>query len=47
MRHRLHARAPGQARPGDEFDTDNEEHMVWVYERAAERAAQYGIQVGG
>jgi hypothetical protein len=35
----------GQVRPGEEFDTDNEEHMKWVYERATERAAQYGIQV--
>ena len=34
-----------QARPGEEFDTDNEEHMKWVYERAVERAKQYGIQV--
>ncbi len=32
-------------RPGEEFDTDNEEHMKWVYEHALERAKQYGIQV--
>lgn len=36
---------PGQVRPSEEFDTDNEEHMKWVYERALERAKQYGIQV--
>ncbi len=32
-------------RPGEDFDTDNEEHMKWVYERALERSQQYGIQV--
>lgn len=31
---------------GDEFDSDSEEHMKWVYERALERAKQYGIPVG-
>ena len=36
-----------QQRQGDEFDTDSEEHMKWVYERALERARQYGIAVGG
>ena len=34
-----------QVRHGEEFDTDNEEHMQWVYERALERAKLYGIQV--
>jgi hypothetical protein len=34
-----------QQRQGDEFDADSEEHMKWVYERAAERARQYGIPV--
>ncbi|PNW74589.1 hypothetical protein CHLRE_12g491500v5 [Chlamydomonas reinhardtii] len=33
----------GQVRQGEEFDTDNEEHMKWVYDKAAERAKQYGI----
>ncbi|KAI8464595.1 MAG: hypothetical protein J3K34DRAFT_380304 [Monoraphidium minutum] len=32
-----------QQRQGDEFDPDKEEHMKWVYERALERARQYGI----
>lgn len=35
----------GNVRTGEEFDADNEEHMRWVFERATERAAQYGIQV--
>jgi hypothetical protein len=35
----------GELRPGEEFDTDNEEHMRWMFNRAAERAANYGIQV--
>jgi len=34
----------GEQRQGEEFDTDNEEHMKWMYNKAAERAAQYGIQ---
>jgi ubiquitin-activating enzyme E1 C len=33
----------GQARPGEDFDADVEEHMRWIYDRAVERAAQYGI----
>ena len=33
----------GQARQGEEFNADVEEHMRWVYERAAERAKQFGI----
>mmetsp|Transcript_34942 Transcript_34942/g.77699 ORF Transcript_34942/g.77699 Transcript_34942/m.77699 type:complete len:431 (+) Transcript_34942:72-1364(+) len=32
-----------QVRQGEEFDADNEEHMKWVYEKALERARQYGI----
>ena len=32
-------------RQGEEFDPDCAEHMAWVHERAAERAAQYGIAV--
>jgi hypothetical protein len=28
-----------------EFDADNEEHMTWVFNHAAQRAQQYGIQV--
>ncbi len=35
----------GQERSGEEFDTDNEEHMTWVFNQASKRAAQYGIQV--
>lgn len=34
-----------QERTGEEFDTDNEEHMRWVYDNALERAKQYGIAV--
>jgi hypothetical protein len=34
-----------QERTGEEFDTDNEEHMRWVYDNALERAKQYGIPV--
>ena len=33
----------GSARQGEDFDADCEEHMKWVYERAKERAQQYGI----
>lgn len=32
-------------RQGEEFDTDNDEHMKWVYERALERSQQFGIPV--
>lgn len=32
-----------QMRPNEEFDSDNEEHMRWIYERALERAKQFGI----
>lgn len=35
----------GQVRQGEEFDTDNDEHMKWVYERALERSQQFGIPV--
>jgi len=35
----------GELRPSEEFDTDNDEHMKWVYNKAAERAAHFGIQV--
>ena len=28
-----------------EFDADEEEHMRWVYDRALQRADQFGIQV--
>ncbi|GAB4817230.1 hypothetical protein N2152v2_004276 [Parachlorella kessleri] len=31
-------------RPDDTFDADNEEHMRWVYEHAAARAKEFGIQ---
>lgn len=34
----------GQERPAEEFDADSEEHMMWVYQLAAKRAQQYGIQ---
>ena len=34
-----------QERSGDEFDTDNEEHMRWVYDKALQRAEHFGIQV--
>lgn len=34
-----------QQRTGEEFDTDKEEHMKWVYDKAIERAKQFGIQV--
>eukprot|EP00877_Chromochloris_zofingiensis_P012669 jgi/Chrzof1/7656/Cz02g31240.t1 len=33
-----------QQRTGEEFDTDKEEHMKWVYDKAIERAKQFGIQ---
>ncbi|BDA43199.1 NEDD8-activating enzyme E1 catalytic subunit [Coccomyxa sp. Obi] len=33
-----------QERADDEFDTDNEEHMRWVYEKALKRAEHFGIQ---
>lgn len=32
-----------QQRQGEEFDADNQDHMKWVFERATERAKQYGI----
>ena len=35
----------GEQRQSEEFDTDNEEHMKWVYNKAVERGAHYGIQV--
>ncbi|KAK9824971.1 hypothetical protein WJX81_001255 [Elliptochloris bilobata] len=31
-------------RPGEAFDADTEEHLRWVFEKAAARAAHYGIQ---
>ena len=31
-------------RPGEAFDADIEEHMRWVFDKAAARAAHYGIQ---
>ncbi len=34
-----------QERPGEAFDADTEEHLRWVFNKAAERAAHYGIQV--
>lgn len=34
----------GRARPGEEFDADNEEHMAWVHDQALRRAAQHGIE---
>jgi hypothetical protein len=34
-----------QQRSNEEFDTDNEEHMQWVYNNALTRAKQYGIEV--
>jgi hypothetical protein len=34
-----------QERSGDEFDTDNEEHMRWVYDKALQRSEHFGIQV--
>jgi hypothetical protein len=34
-----------QQRSSEEFDTDNEEHMQWVYSNALTRAKQYGIEV--
>lgn len=34
-----------QERGGEEFDADIEEHMRWVYDKAVQRAQQYGIQV--
>ncbi|MEW5308906.1 MAG: hypothetical protein WDW38_000826 [Sanguina aurantia] len=34
----------GQARTGEEFDADKEEHLQWVYNAALARAKQYGIQ---
>ena len=30
-------------RPDDEFDADADEHMNWIFEKAAERAKAYGI----
>eukprot|EP00775_Hariotina_reticulata_P010952 gene10952-11106_t len=33
-----------QQRHDEEFDTDNEEHMQWVFTNALARAQQYGIQ---
>lgn len=30
--------------PHEEFDGDNPDHVSWVYEKAGERAAQYGIE---
>ncbi len=33
-----------QQRMGEEFDTDKEEHMQWVFRHAQERAQEYGIQ---
>lgn len=35
-----------QQRQGEEFDADLEEHMQWVYKKAAERATLFGIQAG-
>lgn len=34
-----------QQRSHEEFDTDDEEHMQWVYSNALARAKQYGIEV--
>jgi len=34
-----------QQRHDEEFDTDNEGHMQWVFTNALARAQQYGIQV--
>ncbi len=34
-----------QQRPNEEFDTDKEEHIQWVYEQALKRAQQFGIPV--
>lgn len=31
-------------RPGEAFDADIEEHLRWVFDKAAARAAHYGIQ---
>eukprot|EP00879_Flechtneria_rotunda_P023907 GHRR01025319.1.p1 GENE.GHRR01025319.1~~GHRR01025319.1.p1 ORF type:complete len:346 (+),score=71.39 GHRR01025319.1:248-1285(+) len=33
-----------QQRSNEEFDTDNDEHMQWVYNNAVTRAKQYGIE---
>jgi len=33
-----------QERPGEAFDADVEEHLRWVFDKAAARAAHYGIQ---
>lgn len=30
-------------RPGEEFDSDNASHMMWIYEKALSRAAEFGI----
>lgn len=30
-------------RPDDEFDADNPEHMLWMFEQASSRAATFGI----
>lgn len=32
-------------RQEEEFDADNEQHMIWIYTNALERAKQYGIEV--
>ena len=34
-----------QERGAEEFDADEEDHMRWVYDRALQRAEQFGIQV--
>jgi ubiquitin-activating enzyme E1 C len=32
-----------QERPGEKLDKDNAEHMLWVFQRAQERAEKFGI----
>lgn len=33
-----------QEKGGEEFDSDDDAHMQWVYQQALKRAQQYGIQ---